>query len=151
MANTLLALSLNHNCNDQTKRLLLSLSMCLGEWCMKLEPAILLQPCSQPDSPPLLTTVFRVLQAVATGSASVPAVGRPLDLETDAPVDNIGEHLSTRSPPQSPISSPSKNPSDGYNQRGATMKTTATPSEAEANLRSVRLAARMVNQSCFLV
>ncbi len=109
---------------------------------MKVPPDVLLQPWPQTESSPLLTTVFRVLKAVATGTQT--PVARPVETEVDAPIDNIGENISTRSPPQSPISSPTKSTTDNYNMRSPNVKP-ATPSEAEANLRSVRLAARMVN------
>jgi hypothetical protein len=42
---------------------------------------------------------------------------------------NVGEHLSTLSPPHSPLSSPIK---DGYNQRSPSAKAAPAPSENEA-------------------
>ncbi|XP_046445727.1 ral GTPase-activating protein subunit alpha-1-like isoform X1 [Daphnia pulex] len=146
LSHTLSALTSNHGCNDQTKRLLLSLSICLGEWCMRVPYEVLLKPLAQAKSPPLLETVFRVLKSVATGSniggTGHVAGSRPLDIEdADPSVDNVGEHLSTLSPPHSPLSSPTK---DGYNQRSPHAKVAPAPGENEANIRSVRLAARMV-------
>jgi len=91
-----------------------------------------------------LETVFRVLKSVATGSnvGGHVAGSRPLDIDDPDPsVDNVGEHLSTLSPPHSPLSSPIK---DGYNQRSPNAKAAPAPGENEANIRSVRLAARMV-------
>lgn len=110
---------------------------------MRVPSKILLKPWPQSKSPPLLETVFRVLKSVATGSNSGgnASVNRPSEGEADQPIDNIGEHLSTLSPPQSPLSSPTK---ESYNQRSPNVKTASAPGENEANLRSVRLAARMV-------
>lgn len=146
LSHTLSALTANQGCNDQTKRLLLSLSICLGEWCMRVPAESLLKPLVQPKSPSLLETVFRVLKSVATGS-NVGGGGhvvenRPLDIgDADPSIDNVGEHLSTLSPSQSPLSSPTK---DGYNFRSTNAKTIPSPGENEANIRAVRLAARMV-------
>ncbi len=71
MAGTLLTLTRKLPCNDQTKRLLLSLSLCLGEWCMNVPTSLLQRPWppnGQPaPSKPLLHTVLAVLQQVATG------------------------------------------------------------------------------------
>lgn len=118
---------------------------------MRVPAEILLKPLAQAQaqakSPSLLETVFRVLKSVATGS-NVGGVGhmagsRPLDVDdADPSVDNVGEHLSTLSPPHSPLSSPTK---DGYNQRSPNAKAAPVPGENEANIRSVRLAARMVS------
>jgi hypothetical protein len=113
---------------------------------MRVPYEVLLKPLAQAKSPPLLETVFRVLKSVATGSniggTGHVAGSRPLDIEdADPSVDNVGEHLSTLSPPHSPLSSPTK---DGYNQRSPNAKVAPAPGENEANIRSVRLAARMV-------
>lgn len=112
---------------------------------MRVPAESLLKPLAQPKSPSLLETVFRVLKSVATGSnvnGGYTMANRPLDFgDADPSVDNVGEHLLTLSPTQSPLSSPTK---DGYNQR-STAKTIPAPGENEANIRSVRLAARMVS------
>lgn len=112
---------------------------------MRVPAKTLLKPWPQPKSTPLLETVFRVLKSVASGSNSngTPSVVRSSDSDTDIAVDNIGEHMSTLSPAQSPLSSPTK---EGYNQRSPNVKTTSAPGENEANIRSVRLAARMVGR-----
>lgn len=113
---------------------------------MRVPAKILLKPWPQLKSPGLLEIVFRVLKAVASGSNSnsIQSVVRPSDNDSDSTVDNIGEHQSTLSPPQSPLSSPTK---EGSHQRSPNVKTTAAPGENEANIRSVRLAARMVRFS----
>lgn len=118
---------------------------------MRVPAESLLKPLVQPKSPSLLETVFRVLKSVATGS-NVGGGGhvvenRPLDIgDADPSIDNVGEHLSTLSPSQSPLSSPTK---DGYNFRSTNAKTIPSPGENEANIRAVRLAARMVGHiSC---
>lgn len=113
---------------------------------MKVPVEVLLRPFPQSNSEPLLTTVFRVLKAVATGTPAHTTISRSADgVEADPPLDNVGENLSTRSPPQSPVSSPIKSGTvEGFSQRSPNVKTTPTPGEAEANIRSVRLAAKMV-------
>ena len=112
---------------------------------MRVPAEILLKPLStQAKSPSLLETVFRVLKSVATESNVGGHVtgSRPLDIDDQYPsVDNVGGHLSTLSPPHSPLSSPIK---DGYNQRSPNAKAAPAPGENEANIRTVRLAARMV-------
>ena len=111
---------------------------------MRVPSKTLLKPWPQPKSPPLLETVFRVLKSVATGSNSGDnaSVNRPSEAEADPTIDNVGENLSTLSPPQSPLSSPTK---ENYHQRSPNIKPPiSAPGENEANIRSVRLAARMV-------
>ena len=116
---------------------------------MQVPSYILLKPWPQPKSPPLLETVFRVLKSVATGSNSSGqgSTIRSSDADPDAIVDNIGEHLTTLSPPHSPLSSPTK---EAFNQRSPNFKTPPAPGESESNIRSVRLAARMVTRFFFL-
>lgn len=68
-----------------------------------------------------------------------------METEADGAIDNIGENLSTLSPSQSPISSPLKSSSiaEGSQQRTPNIKSSDSNTEAEANIRSVRLAAKM--------
>lgn len=112
---------------------------------MRIPAKSLIQPWPDSESPPLLETVFRVLRAVATGSnsSSNSSQAHPSETDVDPTVDNIGEHLSTLSPQPSPVSSPMK---EAYNQKFNT-KTSPAPGENEANIRSVRLAARMVGRN----
>jgi len=144
LANTLLALSLNMVCSDQMKRLLLSLTMCIGEWCMNIPAETLLERWPDSNAPPLLETVFQVLELVATGKSSPSATFRTMNVETDGLIDNVGEFLSTSSPQVSPLSSPVK-PSpygDSNQQRPSQFKTSTN--ESEENVKAVRLAARIV-------
>ena len=145
LANTLLALSLNMVCSDQMKRLLLSLTMCIGEWCMNIPAETLLERWPQPSSPPLLETVFQVLELVATGRSSSSATFRTMNIETDDLIDNVGEFLSTSSPQVSPLSSPAKQSpyADTNQQRPSHFKTSTN--ESEENVKAVRLAARIVS------
>ena len=144
LANTLLALSLNMVCSDQMKRLLLSLTMCIGEWCMNIPAETLLERWPQSDAPPLLETVFQVLELVATGRSSPSTTFRTTNLETDGLIDNVGEFLSTSSPQLSPLSSPVKqSPLADSNQRPSHFKTSTN--ESEENVKAVRLAARIVS------
>lgn len=113
---------------------------------MRIPHEILLKPWPKSESPPLIHTVFRVLKSVAIGNSSVTASGSAMEGETDAPIDNISEHMSTLSPQQSPMASPLKSTyaSEGSQQRVANMRSADSNAETEANIRSVRLAAKMV-------
>ena len=133
-------------CSDQMKRLLLSLTMCIGEWCMNIPAETLLERWPDSNAPPLLETVFQVLELVATGKSSPSATFRTMNVETDGLIDNVGEFLSTSSPQVSPLSSPVK-PSpygDSNQQRPSQFKTSTN--ESEENVKAVRLAARIVSQ-----
>jgi hypothetical protein len=90
--------------------------------------------------------VFGVLKSVAIGSGGISGTGFSMEAEADGPIDNISEQLSTLSPSQSPMSSPSKmsNIAEGSQQRTPNIKSNDSNAETEANIRSVRLAAKMV-------
>ena len=113
---------------------------------MRIPAKFLLQSWPDAESPPLLKTVFRVLRAVAIGSNSHVNISQPSEPDADPTVDNIGEHLTTLSPQPSPVSSPTKEP---FVQKSPNVKTMPAAGENEANLRSVRLAARMVREKAF--
>ena len=120
---------------------------------------VLLQPWPKADGAPLLQTVLHVLKSVATGSNSqtgsfVPGPGAAGedaadgDPECQVAVDNIGEHLLTTSPSQSPLSSPARNTSSysagELNQRQRLSSSRNNAEQSDANFSAVRLAARMV-------
>ncbi|XP_070578074.1 ral GTPase-activating protein subunit alpha-1-like isoform X2 [Ptychodera flava] len=59
--------------NEDDKKLMVSLLFCMLEWCMALPVKVLSEPVenrSEKGNKPLLTTVFRVLQAAAQGVVS---------------------------------------------------------------------------------
>ena len=125
------------------------MAMCLGEWCMKVPADVLLQPWPQADSAPLLETVFRVLKNVANGTTSEPQASsgggyRKADAAepTDAPVDNVAEHVYASSPLHSPPASPMKN----WTSASSNVRSGVASAENDANLKAVRLAARMVSK-----
>ena len=113
---------------------------------MRIPYKILLSPWPKPESPSLIHTVFRVLKSVAIGSSGISGSNFSMEAEADGTIDNVGENLSTLSPSQSPMSSPlkSSNVAEGSQQRTPNIKSSDSNTETEANIRSVRLAAKMV-------
>jgi len=119
---------------------------------MNVPADLLLLPWPQADSAPLLQTVFRVLKTVATGSsqaggASPHRTAQADTSDADSPIDNVAENLLTSSPLHSPVSSPVKNwhhmsPDNSGQQRSPSVK--IVTGESEANMKAVRLAAKMV-------
>ncbi|XP_065562907.1 ral GTPase-activating protein subunit alpha-1-like [Artemia franciscana] len=120
---------------DEEKRLLISLELCLAEWCMKLPAGFLLQSWPEDGSNSLLDTVLQVLKATKSPSTSTsmpPTV--PLDgFENDTcrEDNNPGSNSSTLTPSHTKL-----NASISRKNRGN--------HKTEDNLTSVKMGAQFV-------